>query len=300
MNIVYKLRSKITERRYYIGFLGLNYMKLQSKERFNYIQWIDLCGYNKGWFADPFILRDDGRIIELLAEEFVYKSRKGRLVNLLISKDKFKLLKVTEVLNLDTHLSFPIYFEENGTYYVYPENYQNGSLTIYEYDSVHKKLINPIVIIHEPLLDTQIIKIGNDYFALGVKYVTGTQLDTKNLFIYRSKSLFGDYTLFQVIENKRCEERGAGSIFEQSGKLIRPAQCCEGDYGKSVILYELKFQNGYFIEKEIDRIEADNSYKYGRGMHTFNKKNDVLVLDGNGYVFWRINKLIRGLLKKDD
>ena len=298
MGIIQQIKSKLSERKYYIGFLDVKCLNTQNRNRFKSIKWIDLCGYKKGWFADPFILKNDGKVIEVLAEEFVYASGKGRLVNLLISRDEFKLLKVTEILTLDTHLSFPIYIVENGKCYVYPENYQNGALTIYEYDFECKKLINPQIIIHEPLLDTQIIKMDGGYFAFGVKYCTGLQSDTKTLYIYRANSLLGDYKLFQVIENRQCEERGAGLIFEQSSRIIRPAQCCEGDYGKSVILYELAFENGCFIEKEIDRIETDNSFKYGRGLHTFNMMDNLLVVDGNGYVFWRINQLIRNLLRK--
>ena len=176
------------------------------------------------------------------------------------------------MLSLDTHLSFPIYLEENGMIYVYPENCQSGTLKIYEYDEKAKNLYNPQVIIADPLLDTQIVKIDGDFYAFGVKYQTGLQQDTKELYIYRAEELMGKYRCIQKIENLRCEERGAGAIFVEDNQLIRPAQCCEGGYGREVILYELNRDDDGFNEIEIGRVIPDKSAKTGGILHTFNKK----------------------------
>ena len=297
--MIKNLHQRLARRVYYIGLLNKEDIDLSAKQRFKKIRWIDLGNYKHGWFADPFIYSIDENKIEIFAEEYEFYNNKGRLVCLTIAKDGYRLLKVDEILTLETHLSFPIYIKSDGKCYVYPENNESGSLKIYEYDTVKKKLINPLTIINEPLMDTQICTIDGKYYAFGVKYSIGKQIDTKVLYIYEAESLLGDYKLIQTICNEQCEERGAGKIFEYNGMLIRPAQCCEGDYGKAVILYKLKKDsNGRFSEEEVLRIEPNWTYRYGRGLHTFNAKAGLIAVDGNGYVYWRLNGFLRKLLRK--
>ena len=271
---------------YYIGFLKEAEVALPIVERYSKISWLDVRPYeSEGWFADPFILSVNDNIIELLAEEMIYKTGRGVLVHMMVEMESCKILEKNIILELDTHLSFPIYIKENGKLYVYPENYQSGSLKIYEYDYSLKRLVNPRTIIEAPLLDTQIIEFEGSYYAFGVIYRTGLQKDTQKLFVYKADSLFGDYRLIQVIDNPRCEERGAGLIYEERNRLIRPAQCCEGGYGKEVILYELQYCCSSFNEIETIRIIPDRNAENGNVLHTYNKMNGWVTIDGWHYKY---------------
>ena len=187
------------------------------------------------------------------------------------------------MLELDTHLSFPIYIWDNKKLYVYPENYQSGGLAIYEYDEQSKSLVSPRKIINAPLLDTQIVKLEGAYYAFGVQFQTGLQKDTKKLYIYKANKLFGDYKQIQIIENSRCEERGAGLIYTEDDRLIRPAQSCEGGYGREVILYDLQKNHIGFEEKEISRVTPDRKAPNGKILHTYNKMDGWVVIDGWRY-----------------
>ena len=108
----------------------------------------------------------------------------------------------------------------------------------------------------------------------------------------------GEYTLLQIIENLKCEERGAGLIYFEDGHIIRPAQCCEGGYGREVILYELCRDGVGFKEKEIERIIPDRRARRGEILHTCNKMNGIVVVDGWAYHSPRLASLykkIRGI-----
>ena len=59
-----------------------------------------------GWFADPFVLKVTDTSISLLAEEFRYKTGKGRIVRLDIDRETLTLEKVTPLID-GCHLSFP-------------------------------------------------------------------------------------------------------------------------------------------------------------------------------------------------
>lgn len=295
VNFVNRVFSHPLKNSYYIGFLTEEELSLSVNERYAKIKWMDVCQYeDEGWFADPFILSVNDDTIELFAEEMIYKTGRGVLVYLKVDRNSFKVLEKKTILSLDTHLSFPIYIEEDGIIYVYPENYQSGIVRIYEYDGNAKKLVDPKTIIKEPLLDTQIVEMDGYYYAFGVKYRTGLQQDTKNLYIYRSEELKGDYKYIQKIENTRCEERGAGLIYVEDNRMIRPAQCCEGGYGREVILYELCKEESGFKEEEIRRVIPDRRAKTGSVLHTYNKKDGIVVVDGWAYQ----NPHIASLYKK--
>ena len=285
---------------YYIGFLKEAEMPLPISERYAKVRWLDVRRYkNEGWFADPFILSVKGNIIELFAEEMVYKMGRGIIVYLKVDINSCEILEKHTMLQLDTHLSFPIYIRDNGKLYVYPENYQSGSLKIYEYDEQTKSLICPRIIINAPLLDTQILKLNGLYYAFGVQFQTGLQKDTQKLYVYQADTLLGDYKLVQVIENPRCEERGAGLIYTEDDQLIRPAQCCEGGYGKEVILYDLKKNRTRFEEKEIGRVIPDRKASNGNILHTYNKMDGWVVIDGWRYKYPRIAAWYKKIRKLD-
>ena len=250
-----------------------------------HIKWMRVHEYGKhGWFADPFILSMTEKEFVILAEEFHYADKKGRLVELVIERPSLCVKEIYVILSLDTHLSFPIIYRENGKVYVYPENAESGTLTIWEYDSENHCLSNPQLLIQEPLADSQIFKIGDVYYLFAIKTLMGTQDDTKTLYVYSSPTLMGPYQEIQTIHNERREERGAGEIFQEGDKIIRPAQCCENKYGESMIFYELVLKNGQFEEVERSRMFPDATRKYGMLLHTYNRMGSICVVDGYDYI----------------
>ena len=285
---------------YYIGFLKETEMSLSIAERYAKVRWLDVRRYKKeGWFADPFILSVNGNIIELFVEEMIYKTGRGIITYLKVDVNSCEILEKHTMLELDTHLSFPIYIWENEKLYVYPENYQSGSLKIYEFDEQTKNLVCPRIIINAPLLDTQIAKLEGSYYAFGVLFQTGLQKDTQKLYIYQTDALLGDYKLVQVIDNPKCEERGAGLIYKDDSRLIRPAQCCEGGYGKEVILYDLQRDYSGFGEKELGRVIPDRKSRNGNILHTYNKMNGWVVIDGWRYHYPRLASWYKKIRKID-
>lgn len=290
------IREYLGEKIYNVGFIESANLSISPN-----VKWLNLTGYKGGWFADPFVLSETSDTIEILVEEFLYSIGRGRLSIITVEKKNYTLQKVEPILELPTHLSYPIPFFENGDIYIYPENYESGSLKAYKFDSRNRTLSNPFVLIDEPLLDTQIIKLNDSYYALGVKFKTGKQHDTKELYIYKASSFRGPYSLHQTLTSDRCDERGAGLIFTNDDIIIRPTQDCEGDYGRGVILKQLIIKEGMFIQKEILRIYPNKSAGiYKLGLHTYSKTGSTIVIDGRGYRHG-ISRLLRNtlnLLKK--
>lgn len=295
MNLLSRIKKKLYTQKYVVGFLKFDEIQLSDKERFSKVRWLKLGKYSDGWFADPFILSVDSNYIILLVEEYLWATKRGRISKLIVDAYDYRLLSVIPLLDIDTHLSFPIYIRDSGFLYVYPENYQGGALRLYRYDEENDKLVEPHILINKPLLDAQIVKIADSYFIFAIEYIKGTQEDCKYLKIYRGDVLTGPYSLFQEIKNEYCYERGAGMIYkDENGCLLRPSQNCEGDYGLSTIISQITFdeKEQKFIESRRNNIIPDYDKRYGRGLHTFNLLDNLCVVDGRGFRY-KISDLVK-------
>lgn len=272
----------------YIGFLNECYLPLPSDERFEKISWLELGGYNDGWFADPFFLTHEDSHIQILVEEYVYRVKKGRIsmLDIALEGGKYVLEKVTPLLDIDTHISYPAIFRINENIYVYPENFASGKLNVYKFNSDIQSLDYVGVLIDKPLVDTSIFQYNGKYYAMGTLNEGDPYEATRFCEVFTSDSFFGPYTHIQTIENPRKEERGAGDIFiNDKGEMIRPAQNNQVSYGKSLVMYRLDFsEDGLVKEILVNRYEPDYSKRYGLFLHTFNCSNGLCVIDGYDYV----------------
>lgn len=240
--------------------------------------------YKNKWFADPFILEENEKVIQFLVEEFDYSVGRGRIARLTVCKSTNKIEECSIILDLPTHLSFPVIYRMNNEVYVHPENSASGASYIYRYDSFTDKLVEPQNIVNEPIADAVIRKDGEMYrmYATRVPDTNGCVLHE-----YISKSLFGPYSHFgeKFFENNTA--RMAGMFLKNdNGQIIRPAQNCFGGYGRAVIMYD-----GY---KQLCRLEP-TSYRYA-GIHTFNTLDGTFVIDYKKYdypLIYNFSKLLK-------
>ena len=242
--------------------------------------------YTKKWFADPFILRDSERELVLLVEEYDSDVRRGRIAQVNVDKINNCIVSCDIILDLPTHLSFPVIYRVDDKVILHPENSASGFSYMYEYDENEKKIVNSIMVIDEPLTDAIIIKDADIFkmFATRVPESNGC-----NLRSYVSKDFFGPYKAVGVDSYPHCRARMAGQFIDYDSKYIRPAQDCEGAYGKAVIFFE-----GF---KELGEIRPTN-YKYA-GVHTFNKYNNTCIIDIKRFdypFFVYLKDKIKGLL----
>ena len=241
--------------------------------------------YRNKWFADPFILEEDEERIQFLVEEFDYYVGRGRIARLIVDKKNDKIIDCSIILDLPTHLSFPVIYRVDGEVYVHPENSASGASFIYRYDRTKEKLVEPQLMVNEPIADAIILKEGEVYrmYATRVPDTNGCTLHE-----YISKDLFGPYEHIGEDSFDKNTARMAGKFLLLSdGQIIRPAQDCYGGYGKAVVMY-----NGH---TPICRLEP-TSYKYA-GIHTFNTLHGTFVIDYKKYDHPLIYNFSR-LLKK--
>lgn len=236
--------------------------------------------YKNKWFADPFILEENDEYIQFFAEEFDYSVGKGRLARLKVSKRDDEIKECSIILELSTHLSFPAIYRVDGEVYVHPENSASGASYMYYYDRETDKLVDPKLIVAEPVADAIIRKNGEKYdmFATRVPETNGCVLHR-----YVSENLFGPYRHVGEENFEKNTARMAGMFLQTDNGTVRPAQDCWGGYGKAVVMYR-----GH---RQLCRIEP-TCWKYA-GIHTFNILEGSFVIDLKRYDYPLLYKLSR-------
>lgn len=226
------------------------------------------------WFADPFILDVTDTVIIVLVEEFSYRINRGRLAKLIIDKETFQLKSMKIVLDLNTHLSFPAILRDGTDIYIYPENSASGSSMLYKYNSEDDSVSVIRQLSNQPLTDAIITKIDNNF------YIFTTEIPTQNgnkLSIYSALDDMESYKLIQNIILFDNTARSAGDIFVDNGRIVRPAQNCNGGYGVGLVFQEIiKDSKGDFVLKELFRRKPIKNYI---GMHTYNQYKGCYIVD---------------------
>ncbi|MBQ6085468.1 MAG: hypothetical protein IJK94_03120 [Bacteroidaceae bacterium] len=228
--------------------------------------------YDKKWFADPFILREDEWYLHLLVEEFDSDIKRGRIAHLIIDKVKDVIEDCKIILDLPTHLSFPAIYRKDGEIIVHPENFQSGKSYMYRYDQVSDVLVDPICICNDPISDAVII-FKDDHYEM---YATKDPKPNGNILVlYDSNCFTGPYKETEQIIFEGNYARMAGAFITTDVGLIRPAQDCNGAYGRAVL---------FMKDRRVTSELRPNGIKYA-GIHTFNVLNDTFVVDLKKYDF---------------
>ncbi len=272
-----------------IGFVDFNPESILKQEKLG-IRWMK-HQYKDRWFADPFVLSVTEQEIVLLVEEFYYPSNRGRIARLVIDRENMELKSSDCLLELDSHLSFPAIFRRDGEVYVYPENSQSGACVLYKYHAESSSLEQAGILCKEPLTDAVMAQGfgGNLLFSTSLPDPNGKQLG-----IYMADLWGGPYVLSDVVGFDDCTARGAGDVFQVGDMWIRPAQDCNGAYGKGVVLQKVEFDEGRFSFQEIRRFYPESS-EWKEGMHTFNVYGNIAVIDGKRYRYPVRAKVLTGL-----
>lgn len=280
-----KIKQKWQESTWLLGICLNGFADLKEGR----IHWINNGKYNgRKWFADPFILEYDDNKVSLLVEEFDYKVHRGRIAKLTIDRNSWTVVDCKVILDLETHLSFPMIWRQGVEVLVCPENYHSGGWNMYRYDSKKERLEFICQIIDKKLTDATIWQDGSIFWILSTYE---PRPNGSELTIWKSDAINGQFKEFQRVRFSENVSRNAGMIFRYEGKLIRPAQECNHVYGHSLSFQEVEYNDESFNFNEIYRFNSIHPI-YDAGAHTFNQYKEMAVIDVKGYRYRHIAKVI--------
>lgn len=270
-----------------LGFIEEDVANVIKSERLN-IHWMK-HNYKDRWFADPQLLEVTDTQIVVLVEEFWYKIRKGRIAKLVISRPDYVLQDMKIILELPTHLSFPVIYEKDGQVYVMPENSASGGINIYRYNAEKETLEKVHEVANLPLTDATIVK-----FKSGEEYIFSTMLPHQNgdmlqIYPFDCDAMKMNEKAVDNVAFPSNIARNAGDPFYIGDQMYRPAQDCNKCYGNGLNIQQVNKNGNEFEFKTVNEFHSDYE-DYALGYHTFNIKNGLIVVDGHRYRFPYIAK----------
>ncbi len=231
-----------------------------------------------GWAADPFLVEYKGELY-LFAEVFLYATeRNGVIAYCKYDGHSFSDWVVT--MDKHWHLSYPNVFVMGDELYMCPESYQAGEVALYRLVNFPDKWEKVKTIADNvEYCDTTFLEMN------GVKYMftyerLGTFKQGKGLIC---KLNADDIEEIQVISESSIGNRPAGNILIDDGKYIRVAQYSKEEYGQGLMFYQIDSIWPAYSEHEIYRImPQDLKIDFNKeitGLHTYNRLNDIEVID---------------------
>jgi hypothetical protein len=241
------------------------------------------------WFADPFILDVTDTEIIVLVEEWYKPIHKGRISKLIIDRNTYLLKDKCVVLELDTHLSFPVIERHDDQIFIYPENGAAGGLWLYKYDPILNSIKRISLLCDVAVEDAVATNLfgGKKLFATKQPNPNGNVLE-----IYDWDSSMHKYIRSETCVFTENIARMAGDFFEYHGKIYRPAQECNVQYGHAVTIQEVNRKDGKWLFHEIRRMYSVNP-KLTIGMHTFNMYKGLIVTDALGFDNMWLRKILK-------
>lgn len=291
MNLFEKIYDKLYMKQWNIGLAKFDMTELLSKKNYTPdYNWLPLDNLNR-FYADPFIFKGPGGEINVIYEDFSAEDQYGK-ISLTTVSDNFKAVISKELLDTQSHLSYPNVFIEDGKTYIIPESSKTGHVTCYEFDFVNKSLINAKRIIQNlPLLDSTILVHNNKYWLFATK--RGENSNSK-LYIYYADEMGGPYIPHagNPVKDSLNGSRPAGNFIKVNGHIYRPSQNCAEYYGKSVTINKITVLNEKeFAEEPVLEIGPPQKNGFNFGIHTINVVDDVIVIDALKRIFMPVEQI---------
>ena len=281
--------KSLSDERWNIGFISNDLDSIMLGEPIK-VNWVKHY-YKDSWFADPFILDVTDEEIIVLVEEWYKPIKRGRISKLTIDRATFVLKDLRVILELNTHLSFPVIERRDDGIYIYPENGEAGNLSIYKYNPDTNECIKVGVLCEDAVADA----ICTDFFENKMMFATKRPNPNGNtLYIYERDENSHKYIEKEQIKFEENVARMAGNFFEYKGNIYRPTQECNIQYGHAVTIQKVKYEGNKFSFEEIRRMYSVNK-KLTVGMHTFNMYKGMIVTDALGFDRMWIRKILKSL-----
>lgn len=244
------------------------------------IHWLPEEGRLK-FLADPFGVWVDGRLL-LFAEAYDYRTRHGVIELIELGAD-FSPVRRSVVLREPWHLSYPQVFEADGDWWMIPEAYRSGVLTLYRAAAFPHQW-EPVVRLE---LDTPAIDATpfrhDGLWWLAYAPAGSQRWKQGRLHFAFAERLTGPWRSHpgNPVRNDLASSRPGGTAWLENGVPHLPVQDCKRTYGGALRVLKI-------LELSPHRFEAEASAPllaplslgaYRDGLHTLSACGPVTLFD---------------------
>lgn len=244
-------------------------------------RWIDAP--HGHFYADPMLFQHEGKTW-LFVEDYLYEPNEARCILAGEVYDDGRIGPFMPVLTTERHVSYPLVFRHENEIYMVPETSDDRMIRLYR--AVHFPfvwLFEHVLFPHAAYDTTPLYHEGTWYFFTTIPE---RGVDRRVPHLFWADSLTAKWHLHPASPiGPQDEGRGAGPIFREDGRLIRPTQCGRPVYGYSFSFDEvLCLDRETFSQRRLATFEP-TWHRHLRGMHTYGRAGRVEVIDG----CWGVN-----------
>lgn len=188
-------------------------------------------------YADPFIVDDGGRTW-LFFEDLADATARG-VISYAEILPGGRLGPAEVALTSGGHMSYPYVFFDGATPYMVPETSSEGSVRLYRSADFPGAWQLECELFDGPAVDTSVVEHdGRWWFFTTLREPRGRSM---MLVLFYADTVRGPWIFHPMnpISVDARNARGAGGIFRESGRLIRPSQDCSVRYGYGFSLREI-------------------------------------------------------------
>jgi hypothetical protein len=233
-------------------------------------------------WADPVICERDGQAW-LLFEELVDPSRVGHICCGRLTAEG-NLVEVRPVLQQPHHLSFPQIIAADGELYMLPESARGGGVDLYRAARFPDSWVLEKRLLDFRCVDSSIFHASGSWWMITSPQVVPGH--TAITWLLCADSLTGPWRFHPggIVASDVRVARAAGSVFENTGHLIRPSQDGSVSYGHALIFNEiLSLAEAPYRERIIVRVDP-GWMPHLEGVHSYSRVGDWEAIDG-GFAF---------------
>jgi hypothetical protein len=231
----------------------------------------------KGLFwADPFVIENSGKLW-VFFEEYSYQQSRGWISAAEMSPRGDLMFPVRCLDLAGHHLSYPYVFRSGTDLFMIPESCDSDVVTLYRCELFPDKWVAETPLLQGRFVDTSVWWHDDLWWLL----TTGADPDSRcgSLLLFYSSSLTGGWRFHPAnpISTDIRRNRGAGRVFWEGQRWIRPSQSCSPTYGHSLAFNEiLELSERKYSEATIKVVTPVNELC---GVHTYNYLDQVELID---------------------
>jgi hypothetical protein len=233
------------------------------------------------FLADPFLLVGGADGATILAEDYDFATRTGRLVTTRWDPSGEAASSWEPALRLRHHASYPyVVRTPEGTFCV-PECLRSGELGAWLLHDDGTWTKAGTLITGRRLVDPTVIRHDDRWWIFATDEDRGSDA---NLYGWYAPSFFGPWRQHRLnpLKTDVRSTRPAGPWFSIGDRLVRPAQDCSRTYGGQIVLNEvLRLDESSFEERAIATVRIADGSPYPGGPHTLAFLTpDLVLVDG--------------------
>jgi len=245
----------------------------------------DLKGFRwlkapKGHFwADPFGFEYGGKNW-IFFEDYSYQKKRASICCAEVSSEGSLGSPTVCLDSPDRHYSYPHVFRAGSDIFMVPESYDSQRVDLFRCEEFPNKWVHERTLFQGRFVDTTIWQHDGLWWMM----TTRAEPDPRAgcLLLYYCESLTGEWKFHpsNPISTDARNNRGAGRVFYEGDRLIRPSQSRCPIYGYSFSLNEITTLNPAEYSERILTTVTPEFWKGYCSVHTYNRTGNIEWIDG--------------------